>query len=393
MVLKARVWIGAIAFWCLLQGVPISLGDPQPSVEFIIGSEALAKKSGGRSSGGSFGGGSSSGSRSSGSRSRSQSSSSEGRKSSSSSSSRSSTPDQPSDTNKNHGPTGGRSRGGSFAPPPPVPVAPVPVAPVPPPRSYPIPPHRPSGYPDHTHPRTQAHPGLIYSTSRTSTPNWMGFMLWLLIIGGILFIAYLILHRRPQKTDNEVENNIVTVSKLQVAMLMGDGDIQRRLTELTLTGDTESSEGLADMLQESALALMRGSDRWCYVGSSSQTVQSRSEAQQVFEQLSLEERSKLSSETLVNIEGKVQQKPPSLGAEFSESGAYVVVTLLVGTADDQPLFVEVKTREDFKSVLGRLGSVSPSYLLVFELIWSPQEERVGLSNDELLISYSNLLPI
>lgn len=219
----------------------------------------------------------------------------------------------------------------------------------------------------------------------------MGFMLWLLILGGALFIAYLIFSRRSH--GNELENDIVTVSKLQVALLTPEGDLQEQLTQLTLNGDTESNEGLVDMLQEGALALMRRSDRWCYVASSSQTVNSRQEAQQLFENLSLQERSKFTSETLVNVNGAVQKRLAALSQELSEPGSYVVVTFLVGTADDQPLFKDIQTSEALRETLGRLGSISPEYLMVFELLWSPQEESASLSSDELLTSYSHMIPI
>lgn len=216
-------------------------------------------------------------------------------------------------------------------------------------------------------------------------------MFWLLIIGGGVLIAYLIFSRRSR--GNELENDIVTVSKLQVALLAPEGDLQGQLTELTVNGDTETSEGLVDMLQEGALALMRRSDRWSYVSSSSQTVNSREEAQQVFEQLSLEERSKFTAETLVNVNGSVQERLATLSQELSDPGSYVVVTLLVGTADDQPLFKDIQTSEALRETLGRLGAISPEYLMVFELLWSPQEEQANLSSDEILTSYSHMIPL
>jgi len=211
------------------------------------------------------------------------------------------------------------------------------------------------------------------------------------MIGGGVFIAYLIFSRRSP--GNELENDIVTVSKLQVALLTPEGDLQEQLTELTMNADTQTSEGLVDMLQEGALALMRRGDRWSYVSSSSQTVKSREEAQQLFEQISLEERSKFTAETLVNVNGAVQERLAALSQELSDPGSYVVVTLLVGTADDQPLFKDIQTSEALRETLGRLGSISPEYLLVFELLWSPQEEHASLSSDELLTSYSNMIPL
>ena len=239
--------------------------------------------------------------------------------------------------------------------------------------------------------RSSATTGSVYVSRSQSQSNGQTFMLGLLVLGGILLIGYFIWSNRPR--GNELENDIVTVSKLQVALLAPEGDLQRELTELTLNGDTDTSEGLLYLLQEGALALMRRSDRWCYVDSSSQTVKSREEAQQIFEQLSLEERSKFTAETLVNVNGAVQTKLAALSDELSEPGSYVVVTLLVGTADDNPLFQDIHTSEALRETLGRLGAISSEYLFVLELLWSPQEESTSLSSDELLASYSDMLPI
>ena len=440
---KFRFLVSTIALWLMIQGLPLSVSESWRNTEFQIGMEALAKRSGGRSRGGSFG--SSSGSRSRSSPSRSRGSSSSGGSSSSTpslkktptsgSSVSPSSPKAPSSSS-----TGGRVRGGSFAPspappPPPQPSAPPPArlpvhsAPPPPRPMIPVPipvpipgdrrpveesmprtdpppaplaPPPPSSHLQPSEPLNSAPPpghyrpdpgmtGAVYASGRTSPSNWMGFMLGLLILGGALFIAYLIFSRRSH--GNELENDIVTVSKLQVALLTPEGDLQEQLTQLTLNGDTESNEGLVDMLQEGALALMRRSDRWCYIASSSQTVTSREEAQQLFEKLSLQERSKFTSETLVNANGKVQERLAALSQELSEPGSYVVVTLLVGTADDQPLFKDIHTAEALRETLGRLGSISPEYLMVFELLWSPQEESASLSSDELLTSYSHMIPI
>jgi len=362
---KLRFLVSTIALWLMIPGVPISVFEPWVDTEVQIGTEAWARRSGGRSRGGSFGS-SGSGGRSRGSGSRSSGSSSGG----SSSGSRSS-------GSSGGSSSGSRSSGSSGSSG----------------RSNPSyrtsPNYRPSA------------PVYGYGTRGGSAFSWIGLSLGLLILGGPLLIAYLIFQRASQgyqgsqvsPVQNEIDNDIVTVSKLQVALLSPEGDLQQQLTELTLNGDTETPEGLFSMLQEAALAVMRRSDRWCYVSSSSQTVKSREQAQQVFEQLSIEERSKLTSETLVNVNGAVKERIAALSQELSDPGSYVVVTLLVGTADDQPLFKDIQTSEALQQTLGRLGGISPEYLLVFELLWSPQEEHASLSSDELLTSYSEMLPL
>jgi uncharacterized membrane protein len=70
-----------------------------------------------------------------------------------------------------------------------------------------------------------------------------------------------------------------------------------------------------------------------------------------------------------------------------------VVTLLVGTADDQPLFKEVRSPEALKEALETVASVPSDYLMKFELLWSPQVEEDSLTYDELLTEYTDMVQI
>ncbi len=105
--------------------------------------------------------------------------------------------------------------------------------------------------------------------------------------------------------------------------------IQTQLSEYSLNTDTETPEGLAQLLQEAALALLRTESNWTHVSASFKTVRSREEAQAIFTQLSVEERSKFSAETLTNVNGirRIQDN----SKQNNEPGSYIVVTLLIGT--------------------------------------------------------------
>ncbi len=146
------------------------------------------------------------------------------------------------------------------------------------------------------------------------------------------------------------------------------------------------------MLQEAALALLRTEENWTHVLASSKTVRSREEAQAIFAQLSIEERSKFSAETLTNVGGKVRriQDNPQ---QDNEVGSYIVVTLLIGTENDRPLFGDVYSTVALKQALERIAATPPEYLTVFELLWTPQSETESLTYDELLTEYTKLMQI
>lgn len=191
--------------------------------------------------------------------------------------------------------------------------------------------------------------------------------------------------------NSEIENNIVTVSKIQVGLLATARGIQTDLSEYSLSADTQTPAGLAQLLQEAALALLRTQENWTHVSASSKTVRSREAAQTIFTQLSIGERSKFSSETLTNVNGIRRIKDNS--QQDNEPGSYIVVTLLIGTENDRPLFGDVYSAKELQQALARIAATPPEYLTVFELLWTPQSATESLTGDELLTEYTNLMQI
>lgn len=207
--------------------------------------------------------------------------------------------------------------------------------------------------------------------------------------GTVAAIAYLIWKVKNSGGTDEKSNDIVTVTQLQVALLAQDREIQDRLSELTLNADMETPEGRCEMLKESVLALLRSPENWSHVHSQSQIVKDREAAGQIFEQISMAERSKVESETLVNVGGKVRHQALKI-SEDSDPGSYIIVTLLVGTEHDKALFDKVQAGEDLKTALQNLGAVSTEDLLILELLWNPQDSKESLTYDEMLVAYPEL---
>ncbi len=202
--------------------------------------------------------------------------------------------------------------------------------------------------------------------------------------------------------NNELDNDIVTVSKLQVALQSSALSLQSELSELTLEADTETTQGLRKLLEEAALVLLRNAENWTHVLGSSQTIDRREEAETVFSRLSIEERSKFSAETLTNVDGKIRQREvvesdacggaPSAHRNQGTT-AYIVVTLLIGTADDRPLFGQIDSAQAMQEALKNVAAMRSDYLMVFELLWSPQVETDTLTEAELATEYADLVPI
>lgn len=231
-----------------------------------------------------------------------------------------------------------------------------------------------------------------------------GIFPMLLVLGFFGLIGFLVLSRMLQgavgngsnfsngNSNNELENDIVTVSKLQVALLSNAQGLQSQLSQISLETDTNTPNGLLELLQESSLLLLRNSESWSHVLASSQST-NINEAEQLFNKLSLQERSNFSAETLTNVNGKVGRKDLVVPGLEEDPSAYIVVTLLVGTADDKPLFKDIRTLPELQEALQRVASIPADYLMSFELLWSPQDEKDSLTYDELLTEYTNMVQL
>jgi uncharacterized membrane protein len=229
-----------------------------------------------------------------------------------------------------------------------------------------------------------------YNQGYGSSPSGAEFWFAFIIFGGfIAAIAYFIWKASKSGGLGEANNESVTITQLQVGLLAQDRDIQERLSELTLEADMATPSGRSEMLKETVLALLRSPENWSHVRSHSQVVKSREAAGEVFGQISMTERSKVEAETLVNVGGKVRQKAFKQTEDF-DPGAYIIVTLLVGTENDKPLFDTVHTTDDLKAALQTLGALSTDYLLILELLWNPQDSRESLTYDEMLEVYPEL---
>ena len=231
---------------------------------------------------------------------------------------------------------------------------------------------------------------------------WGVLFLALLILGGI-FVLVLVINSRSSREDStdgkplpqarDLRNDIVTLTFLQIALDASARDLQAHLTAQAEAGDWESPEGLAQQLQEAALALLREEGYWRGVKVLSETLPNRDRAGQRFEELSLQERSKFSEETVSRVGDRLRQR--EFSTEEDDIPFYIVVSFLVGTEDDQPLFTEkIYDKDSLTIALQRLGQITPQYLCIFELLWSPQNSEDSLTEDELICEYTDIiLPI
>ena len=124
----------------------------------------------------------------------------------------------------------------------------------------------------------------------------------------------------------------VSLVQVQVGLLPAAKDLQADLRRLAESADTGTPSGLRRVLQETSLSLLRNPELWVYANLESGQV-SFSSAEDTFNRLSMQERSKLRKEVLSNVGGRRDQVAPAMARE--DAGAvgsdYIAVTLLVAS--------------------------------------------------------------
>ncbi len=195
--------------------------------------------------------------------------------------------------------------------------------------------------------------------------------------------------------DDGYANPTVSLNSLNIGLLAEARELQPELDRIARAANTGSPEGLSLMLQETSLALMRHPEYWAYA--SAQTQQTRLQAAEAqFNRLALTERSKLTAETLSNVnrqlkEAQTQALPADSATQtlVQAPGEYIVVTLLVASQGKLDLS-KVNSTQDLRLALNQLGAVSSDRLLALEVLWQPQATGDTLTSEELISAYPEL---
>lgn len=192
----------------------------------------------------------------------------------------------------------------------------------------------------------------------------------------------------------ETASPTISVAKLQIGLLSSARELQADLNKLAMNANTSSTAGLAAVLQETTLALLRHPQYWTH-GSTSVSQARLAGAEAEFNRMLLSERSKFSGETLSNVNSQLKQAqtagtlPGSGGALTQESGEYIVVTLMTGVQGKLDL-PKINSTEDMRRALQQLGGVSSDRLLALEVLWTPQAESDVLTAEDFMVEYPDL---
>lgn len=179
------------------------------------------------------------------------------------------------------------------------------------------------------------------------------------------------------------------VYKVQLGLGRSARGLQERLEKFAAEGDTGTETGLAQLLQQTGLELLREKDsiRYGHVEAAGPMTLQKGETK--LNGLALQERSRYQVERVRGAEGKVRRSEaaPTTSSEVLE---YLLVTLLLATREPMSDLTKLSDLDDLDKVLRELGGVSPESLLGLEVIWSPADADDALTESELLSTYPEL---
>lgn len=205
--------------------------------------------------------------------------------------------------------------------------------------------------------------------------------------------------RRVGEGDDSVavaasSNPPVTVAKLQVGLLGQARSLQDDLNRIAAGADTGSTAGLAKLLQETSLSLLRHPDYWVYAASEHKQTRLLS-AEQEFNRYTLATRSQFTEETLSNVNSQITQTAPKATLpgqtdDWGTPGEYILATLVVAAQGKLDL-PTIRSTEDLRRALGQVGAIGSDELLAVEVLWTPQQSGETLTADEMIAEYPHLI--
>lgn len=183
--------------------------------------------------------------------------------------------------------------------------------------------------------------------------------------------------------------------RLQLALGRSARGIQDRLAEFAARGDTESEAGLAALLQQTALELLREQDAVRYLGTDARGPLSFTNAETAMNGMALGERGRFQVERVRAAGGHVARSEAA-AEEGKEALELVVVTVLVATRTPLDKFGSTGSSgatdasEALGPLLTELGGVSPDAILGLEVIWTPADPNDSMTETDVMTTYPDL---
>jgi uncharacterized membrane protein len=224
----------------------------------------------------------------------------------------------------------------------------------------------------------------------------------LLILGIVALLGKVLLQnlaqaRRDRKADGGGSawggGERYAVVKCQLGLLSTARTLQHDLRTYADAATTNTVAGLATALQDVVIALTRHSQYWKYGTVQAERMGTIDEAERAFNQAVNQERSKLSEELTVNVDGTRRQSRTQQRSLAPDVGQSLVVTLIVATGYPEFTTSRTPSFKEMEATLQHLGTLLAADLLGLEVMWTPENPDDTLTEDELIALYPELSPL
>ncbi|MDR6216880.1 DUF1517 domain-containing protein [Deinococcus soli (ex Cha et al. 2016)] len=217
----------------------------------------------------------------------------------------------------------------------------------------------------------------------------------LIIFGMVIFAVVMTMRRSLGGGVRGLSSVSGTAQAVSVQLLLAEGDeVKRALQRVAQTGDPDTNDGLARMLQEAALVALRHPDRWVY-GTVQRAQGSASTADSQVGAWATEARAAFTEQTTSNY----QNRDPGSGYQHRDDytfkadpgDQYLAVTIMVAAHALAALPpAGVTTAQEVRAALNAISSVAPGDLIRADVVWSPDAPGEFLSEDEAIQKYPSL---
>lgn len=162
-------------------------------------------------------------------------------------------------------------------------------------------------------------------------------------------------------------------------------DLQTLLAQLAASGRTSTSEGRAELLRETCVALLRAELSWLYASYLVERGLGPQAAEARFRTASSDARSRFKREVVrvVDDQATRTQNAPELHARAEEGKGVVIVTLLVASRRVLGALSAMPRGDEIKNALRDRSALGAFELVALEVVWSPAAENDRMSTAEL----------
>lgn len=209
----------------------------------------------------------------------------------------------------------------------------------------------------------------------------------ILLFAGLIFVGFAIVRGLARASSGgggaEAE---AEVSRLRIATLYTP-QLQAALRTLANNAETESTKGLADLVDDAAVLLLRDQAGWRF-GSYETWRGSLDRAEGQFDQWMTQVRSE-SVETYRKFEGKLETNTV-YQPKAEPDGRYILVTMVVAAHGILPEVPKPLRAAGAKQALMALSSTTPVTMLAAYLAWTPEASGEALTEEDLLSGWPGL---